>query len=128
MRIRNAAYNKDTGVFDRSLALIAETPEDGAAVVSRRVSSGAGSGCGADRGCFAAPVPFAVTWARARPARGAGGHGLRCGHMRALFRLLTHWSMTAEADKGAASAGGQECLGGLVSYGASRQDSSAYKT
>ncbi|MCW8103259.1 hypothetical protein [Streptomyces tauricus] len=39
VRIRNAAYNKDTGAFDRSLALIAETPEDGAAVVSCRSDS-----------------------------------------------------------------------------------------
>ncbi|MDJ1132070.1 hypothetical protein [Streptomyces iconiensis] len=38
-RIRNAAYDKSTGAFDRSLSLIGETPENGAAVVSRKSDS-----------------------------------------------------------------------------------------
>ncbi|MFI1385922.1 hypothetical protein [Embleya sp. NPDC020886] len=39
VRIRNAAYNKDTGAWDRSLALIADVPEKGAAVLSRKSDS-----------------------------------------------------------------------------------------
>ncbi|MYS86514.1 hypothetical protein [Embleya scabrispora] len=39
VRIRNAAYNKDTGAFDRSLAIVGETPESGAAVLSSKSDS-----------------------------------------------------------------------------------------
>jgi hypothetical protein len=39
VRIRNAAYNPDTGAFNRCLSLIADTPEEGAAIVSRKSDS-----------------------------------------------------------------------------------------
>ncbi|MFI0237765.1 hypothetical protein [Streptomyces sp. NPDC016845] len=39
VRIRNAAYNADSGAFDRSLALVADSPEKGAAVMSQRSDS-----------------------------------------------------------------------------------------